>query len=336
MAHKKHLCAGLIIGLGIYHTAAVADHPTIAFGNEAAGAINTISANSQPVGSWGFGLRTEVFNNDEFSTEQLEDFADDGLEGVHSLDKITNTSFSLSYGVSEKLGISLRLPFIKRENIREGEIEDGIPEAHSHGDSSGFGDLLLFGQYKVVEQSSADVAILFGIKAPTGETNEKDDGDERFETEFQPGSGSWDILLGAAISKESGAFGYHANILYNKTTEGSQATEIGDAISYNVALTHQLNSHADHDHDHHDGAEDNVFKWTLSAELNGETRRKNKIDGMPETHSGGTTVYLSPGVRVSAGQFSSFVSYGVPIVEDQNGTQTDVDSRIVAGLSLAF
>jgi len=223
MTHRKLLSVGLVLGLGICHTSAFADHPTIAFGNEGAGAINTISAQKQPAGSWGFGLRSEVINNDEFSTEQLESFAASGREGVHSIDKITNTSFSLSYGVTEKLGVSLRLPYIERENIREGELEGGIPEAHTHGDSSGIGDLLLLGQYQIFEQSNADVAILFGIKAPTGETNEKDDDGVRFETEFQPGSGSWDVLVGAAISKDNGSFGYHANILYNKTTKQQRA-----------------------------------------------------------------------------------------------------------------
>ena len=56
----------------------------------------------------------------------------------------------------------------------------------------------------------------------------------------------------------------------------------------------------------------------------------------PETNSGGTTVFLSPGVRVSAGKFSGFISYGLPIIENQKGQQTDIRSRIVAGISLAL
>lgn len=335
MIKSKYIHSGM--GLFLFYSAsAIADHPTIAFGSESTGAINTISASSLPVGSWGFGVRSEIINNDEFSTEQLEDFAASGLEGVHSIDRITNTSFSISYGATESISISARLPYIKRENIREGELEGGVPEAHTHGDSSGVGDLLLLGQYRVQKRADLDASILFGIKAPAGETDVKDDDGIRFETEFQPGTGSWDFLLGASVSKSSGNIGYHANVLYNKTTEGSQSTEIGDAISYNAAVTYRLNDdHAAHNHNHSE-ISSNGLKWDLLVELNGETRQKNKISGSSEVNSGGTTIYVSPGVRISSESLSGFISYGIPAAEDQNGKQTDVDSRIVAGVSIAF
>lgn len=132
-----------------------------------------------------------------------------------------------------------------------------------------------------------------------------------------------------------GKFGYHVNILCNKTTVGSQATRIGDALFYNAALTYQFyDSHAMHDHQH--GSETSGLKWNLSIELNGETRRKNKVSGQSEENSGGATVFLSPGIRVSSGKFSGFLSYGIPVIEDHNGTQTEIGSRIVAGVSLVL
>jgi len=203
MIRSNQLLSGVALCL-LCSTSAIADHPTIAFGSEGVGAINTISPTFIPAGSWGFGVRSEIINNDEFSTEQLEDFAARGREGVHSIDKITNTSLSLLYGATENISITARLPYIKRENIRESEIEDGAPEAHTHGDSSGVGDLVLLGQYRVMRRASSDVSILLGIKAPTGETDVKDDDGARFETEFQPGSGSWDLLLGASFSESTG------------------------------------------------------------------------------------------------------------------------------------
>jgi hypothetical protein len=315
----------------------LADHPTIAFGNEGIGAINTISASPLPADSWAFGVRSEIINNKAFTNEQLEDFAADGLEGVHSIDKITNTSIALAYGATEDFTISARLPYIERKNIREGELEAGIPEAHTHGDSSGVGDLLLFGQYRFQKNNRLDISILFGIKAPTGETDKRDNDGILFETEFQPGTGAWDFLLGAAVSKSNGTLGYHANILYNKTTEGEQSTEIGDVLSYNAAITYQLgHNHANHDHSQDGATFSEGARWDLSVELNGETRAKNKIAGESEENSGGTLIYLSPGIRVSSGNFSGFISYGVPIVEDQNGKQTDVNSRIIAGFSVAL
>ncbi|MCX4187049.1 hypothetical protein [Methylophaga sp. OBS4] len=147
-----------------------ADHPAVAFGNEGAGPISTISATTMPHGSWSVGIRTEIIENDAFSHQKLERFAEQGLEGVHNIDRIRNTSFSAAYGVTDDLTLSARLPYIERDNIRESEIEDGEAEAHEHGDSSGWGDVLLFGQYRLFGQTSQDAALLFGIKTPTGET----------------------------------------------------------------------------------------------------------------------------------------------------------------------
>ena len=324
-------------GMSIYLlcTNAIADHPTVAFSIDSAGSINTISADPLPSGAFAVGIQTEVIDNDEFSTEQLENYAGSSLEGVHSVDRITNTSISISYGITEDLSINARLPYIERNNIQEGEIEDGEAETHTHGDSSGFGDILILGQYRISQSKNTNVSVNFGMKLPTGETNNKDKDDVRFETEFQPGSGSWDFLFGVAVSKQSGLFGYNANILFNKTTKGAQSTEIGDAISYNVALSYRLNRHsrASHDHSHsHDGE----TQWDIMLELNGQKRDKNKISGNSEKHSGGNTILLSPGVRVSSGNLGGFLSVGIPVVENQNGTQADIGNRILAGISLGF
>ncbi|MEO1896549.1 MAG: transporter [Cycloclasticus sp.] len=316
---------------------ALADHPTVAFGLESAGPINTISGTTAPEGVFAVGLRTEILNNDRFTTSELEAYGAAGLEGVHSVDEIRNTSLSAAFGVTEDLTLSARLPYIERKNIRESEEhEQGEGEAHTHGDSSGFGDLLLMGSYRFFNSNDTDASILVGVKAPTGETREKDNDGVRFEAEFQPGTGSWDFLLGAAISHTKGPVGYHANLLYNKTSEGAQHTEVGDAFSYNVAMTYRLpgHDHASHEHDHTDTS--NEIKWDISLEANGETRRENRIYGHLEENSGGTTVYLSPGIKVSAGNFGGFISIGVPIIENTKGIQTDVDNRIVAGLSFAL
>jgi hypothetical protein len=239
--------------------------------------------------------------------------------------------------VSDDLTLSARLPYIERRNIREGEIEDGDAEAHTHGDSAGLGDLLLFGQYRLIEQNNTDVGLLFGLKAPTGKTNDKDDDGNRFETEFQPGSGSWDLLIGASASHNTDKVGYHANVLLNKTNKGSQSTEIGDMLSYNLAMTYRLNGEDHSNHNHvHDTDPDGAIKWDAVLELNGETRRKNKISGQSEQHSGGTTVFVSPGLRATMGQFGGFISVGLPIIENMNGKQTDIDARVIAGLSLSY
>ena len=70
---------------------------------------------------------------------------------------------------------------------------------------------------------------------------------------------------------------------------------------------------------------------------NGETREENEIAGNKEENSGGTILYLSPGVRVSLGSgLNVYLSYGIPIVTDLNGEQSDIDYRLMSGISFSF
>ena len=82
--------------------------------------------------------------------------------------------------------------------------------------------------------------LLTGIKTPTGETGERDEQDELFEAEFQPGSGSWDPMLGLALSQAQGRWSVDGNVLYTMATEGTQHTDLGDRFHYNGAVTFRL------------------------------------------------------------------------------------------------
>jgi hypothetical protein len=319
--------------LVLVSTSLLADHPTIAFGSEAAGPIGTIPTAPLPAKKWSAGLRTEYVNFDRFTDSELAGSAAAGEEDVHSVDSLLSASVSLAYGLTDDLTLSARLPYVKRKDIREGEIEDGEAEAHNHGGADGIGDLSLLAQYRFLDGDRIDASLIGGIKAPTGETNEKDGG-EKLEIEFQPGTGSWDWLFGVSSSVSAGRFGIHGNVLYNLTTEGSRDTEIGDAFFYNLGIVYALfnGDHAEaghHDHSH--------ITWDVMLELNGEYRKKNEVDGNTEDNTGGDIIYLSPGIRVSSSaSWSLFMSAGIPVYDDLNGRQADTDYRLVGGIGFAF
>lgn len=321
------------VAYGLQPQFVFADHPAISFGSEVSGPINTIPVIQLQKGDWSVGVRTEQIKFDAFSDTELEDFAAAGLEGVHSVDKITSTSLGVAVGVSDDLTLSLRIPYIQRENIREGELELGIPEAHQHGDAEGYGDTTLLGTYRFSDTGDTDFAVLLGVKADTGETDIRDKDGVLFEAEFQPGSGSTDVLLGAAITKEVGSLGIHANVLYSFTGDGIDDTNQGDAFFYNIAGSYRLSEEANkgdgHAHQH--------FNWDAYLELNGEWRDHISVVGVDEEHGGGTRIYLAPGLRLSSsGGWGGFVSLGIPVVENQNGKQADADYRLVAGFGAGF
>jgi hypothetical protein len=74
----------------------------------------------------------------------------------------------------------------------------------------------------------------------------------------------------------------------------------------------------------------------LVLELNGEWHDRQTIAGEEDPNSGGHVLFLAPGVRFSEGDWSGFVSVGVPVARDMNGEQSEPELRIVTGAGLSF
>jgi hypothetical protein len=350
---------------------AFAHHPSGASSTGGAGPIATISATTLEKGQGVAGIVLEAVDIDPFSDAQLAGFAGNHVH-AHSLDAILAPSLVIAYGLTADFTISARLPVIMRQNIREGSHHHpggGAPAENSVvelGDSSGIGDLSLLGQYRFLNNKAAqlEMAALVGVKLPTGRTNVVSNEGERFEAEFQPGSGSLDGLLGLAVTKRLGAWSFDSSVLYQLTGTGTQDTDLGDRLLYNAAVSYRIlggpagpdggpggRMHAglpepmyhggpkahDHRHDHHDeppAAQGPALDLVL--ELNGEWHDRQGIGGVADPNSGGNVVYLSPGVRLSMDKWSGFVSVGVPVVNDMNGVQAEPDWRLLAGVSAGF
>jgi len=298
--------------------------------------ITTISAEPMPKGAVGIGMRSEYIHNNRFSDAQLDELGDanPGAD-IHSVDGVMSTSIGLAYGVSDALSLGLRLPYVRRDGVREPHHHDpgggGNPTGvDALGDIDGMGDAIAFGQYNFYRRASAPTyaSVLFGVKAPTGDHHEKSAAGERVETELQPGSGSWDGLFGLAWSRRIGRVGFDSSVLYTLNTEGSRQTDLGDLVSYNAALSYRV--HGDHHHQHH-------IDWDLILEANGEWRQKETVAGETNHDSGGGLVYLSPGLRATpGGGWNLTLSAGLPVVKSLHGIQSEPDWRIIGSVGKAW
>jgi len=296
-----------------------ATHASVGASSGHAGPITTITATTFNKGQWGLDLWTEFIKFDAFSNDKLIDFAGQDRE-VHNVDYIQAYSLGLSYGVTESLTVHLRIPYIYRNDIAESEPP---AEMHHHGDVKGFGDLSVHLHQRLFSLGKGDLllTLIAGIEPPTGRTSDKDDHGEVFEAEFQPGSGSWDPSIGFALTKNLGPFSLDGNILYTFVTEGTQDTDLGDILNYNVALSWR--------------AMVKPFVFDLIGELNGVSAAKEEIDGRKDPDSGGNIVLFSPGIRVGlGGSVMLFGSYSVPVIEDLNGIQNEIDYRLVFGVNI--
>jgi hypothetical protein len=278
---------------------------------------------------------------------------------AHSITTVQSAVAAFAYGITDDLQVALRVPNVRRTNIREGHHEHvggvAINSIDARGDSTGVGDATLLSQWRFYNDvlGARQAALLFGVKMPTGTTNNFDQLGELFETEFQPGSGSWDLLAGFAASQRFGSLSLDANVLYVFAGTGAQDTNLGNRFLYNAAVSYRLIgssndpltafAHAGHDHKTPvrkapavPVAPTPTLAVDATLELNGEWHAKEQTAGVKDDNSGGNTVFLAPGIRVVYGKGSGFLSVGVPIVNNQNGLQSKPEFRVLSGLALAF
>ena len=359
---------------------AFAHHPGGVGNTGGSGPINTISASTLRAGQGAATAMFEIIRLKPLSDETLGEAAhanappavhheegegheeaaggggdhhgDADGRSPHSLKSIESINIALAYGITDDLTVSARLPFVRRTDVREGLHFHKHPVLGEHatvietlGDASGVGDVTLLGQYRFLKDAASgfEMAALLGVKLPTGKTSENANEGERFEAEFQPGSGSWDGQFGLAATWRQGAWSFDTSALYHLITEGTQNTELGDRLLYGVALSYRvLGGSAAEKHVHGDGsvhlhkAASQALNVDLVLELNGEWHDKQKAGTEVDDNSGGHTLYLSPGLRLSAGDWSGFASAGIPIVEDMNGLQPDPDWKLVTGIAFSF
>lgn len=323
----------LFAGLALIASTARADHPGLDFGAATAGPIRTVASATLPKGAVAAGVQIEYARTRQFTDDQLKGFAANDV-AAHSLDAVATTALGLSYGVTDDLTLSLRLPYVRRSNIREGE---SATEVHAHGDSAGTGDLTMLAKFRAQKDHEGDgVALLWGIKAPTGTTDRNDLQGGRLETEHQPGAGSWDAIGGAAATTRLGSGGLHASVLYSIAGMGARQTRLGNRAQYGVALVRRL---GDEVHSHERGAVEAHphNAWDLMLELNGEWEGRQRIAEVADPNSGGRRTYLSPGVRfVSKSGWAAYASLGVPFAQHQNGAQTRARGRLIAGFVIGY
>ena len=342
--------------------AAAAHHPGGGGNAGGAGPIFTIPASTLEEGQTAVGVMFEYVRLRTLSDQTLTGAALSGNEGVHDLKTIESISAVMAYGLTKDLTVSMRVPWVGRTGIREGDATNPLnPVVVDRGSTFGFSDITFLGQYRFFNDKSSrtEAAVLLGVKAPTGATNRVDKQGELFDAEFQPGSGAWNGLFGLAGTHRFGAWSLDSNVLYILSSTGTQDTNLGDRFLYNAALSYRLTGtaagQASHmhlggplpepmyhggpkgkKHDHEEPAAPAGPAVDLVLEVNGEWHDKQSTAGVRDPNSGGTVVYLSPGVRVSVDKWSGYVSLGIPVVNEPNGIQPEPSLRIITGVSFAF
>ena len=327
----RRFLAGAV--LAVLPSPALADH-TGPSGVGSGSGINVFSPDTLDEGHGAIGLRIVYTRPQQRPDEELESLAAQHIH-AHNTDYNLNTSIGAAYGITHRLTVSAELPYLRRDHLREGEhSHDGglaTNEVEKLGTIAGVGDLNLLAKYRLTGEQGLRFALVGGLKIPTGSTHKRDLEGERLETEHQPGTGSWDPIVGASAAMKSGAVQLTASALYQFAGKGAQDTRLGDRLQGGISIAHHFGDHAAgaEDHHHHEARD----SWDAFVELGGEWEGKQEIAGAVESASGGSWIYAAPGVRFnSRNGWSAGAAVALPLWQHIRDSHPDNRFRVMMSL----
>ncbi len=223
-----------------------------------------------------------------------------------NIDTFTFFNTVFGYGVTDALSFYGILPFARKEH-------------DTLGTSDGFGDLGLLVQYgfKLGERdgirglyhfghedsygadySSDDLkmSVIAGLTVPTGTTSNRDDEGNRFDMGMQPGFAAPSFTLGFAASKmvipHVTVTGDTSVLTFTETNDGKP----GNEVRFNVAGGYEIFEQTNGFLSRLDIIGESNFLH-LTKDMNEESEKEND--------SGGSMLYLSPGLRATFGRHVS-------------------------------
>ncbi len=228
----------------------------------------------------------------------------------------------LGYGVNSKLAVFGVLPYLNNEL----KVRTGGQRVTRR--ATGFGDLTVFGRYTVHQKDQPGrtfrVAPFFGVKAPSGEDDETD-ALGRLPSSIQVGSGSWDPFVGVVATHQTLRYQVDSQFSYRANNKANNL-DAGDVMRLDGSLQYRLRPRE------LTGGVPGFLYGVIEANL--IHRDKNRVGGSTDPNSGGTTLFLTPGVQYITKRWIVEGAVQIPVSQDLNGTALEND--FIARASVRF
>jgi hypothetical protein len=298
----------------------------VAFADHGKGAVGgkTIGPRTLSEESFSVDVGFKYQKSQEFSDQRLINSATNDHD-LHSAAWSAEFFVGVSYGVTDRFTVSLSVPFELLHGFRAGEFDGINPAEVVSADSiSGLGDATLLGKYRLLVDP-VELAVLAGIKMPTGNTSQRDDNGDPLEPDHQPGSGSWDPLLGAAVARQFEAITIGASVLYRITSRGRHDFTPGQQILVAVKGEVQLLGL---------GTFPRLYG---SLELSEQFTAKDKDLNVTNHDTGGSIVGLGFGLRLRATEkLTVATTVTIPLYQGLYGEQHKERYEILFGTAYDF
>lgn len=290
------------------------------------GGASTQSGETLKPGKFSLELREDYTEFEHLSQAQIE--AKAARAGSFDLlDRSFIHSTSVSYGVVENFQVGLTLGYYQAVKARQAEFDPATGDTEiATFNPNGLTDLWLSGKYRFYRGPVGSFALFGGVKFPTGRNDVSNSAGERVEPSATAGSGSYDGMLGLAYSRFlTSRLTFDASGQYTLRTEANYF-RLGDRIDGGVAFAYRLTE------DIQQFPQVNLF-----AEANVRHLFQSENGGVRDLNTGGTALFLTPGVRVGFCRSASFtLSAPVPVLQERNGEQLKTSFKVNGALTLNF
>ncbi|MBI3854678.1 MAG: hypothetical protein HY293_03185, partial [Planctomycetes bacterium] len=188
----------------------------------------------------------------------------------------------------------------------------------------GMGDATLLGKYSLLNDP-VELAVLAGIKIPTGNTGQHDNALALLEPDHQPGTGSWDPMPGVAAARQFELFSLGTSVLYRITSRGRHDFTPGQQLIFAVKGEYQILG---------------LGKFPRlygSVELSETFSAKDKVLGVKNQDTGGSIIGLGFGLRVRADEHMTVaMTFTVPLYQGLYGEQHKERWELLFGTAYDF
>ncbi|MFB3079417.1 MAG: transporter [Lysobacterales bacterium] len=220
----------------------------------------------------------------------------------------------LAYGIRGNLTLFGILPYVDKKLRYPGPGAGSVKRS-----SRGIGDSSVFLRYTFHQNdrqgSTFRVAAFAGIKIPTGSDTQRDSLG-LLPVPLQSGTGSWDGFGGIVTTYQELSFQVDAQLSYTVKTQANQF-QTGNEARLDGSFQYRLFPRE---------LQSGVPAYVYGVlETNFIYRDKNTFLGQADPNSGGTTIFLAPGIQYVTRRYILEAAVQIPVVQNLNGSALEND-----------
>lgn len=256
-----------------------------------------------------------------------------GAGDPQEVEKYTRNNYltlGLDYTINASLGIAVQIPYINRDHTTLGVNSNGNDPADGAYNTkiSELGDVKVIGRYQGFTPQH-NIGILLGFKLPSGRYTKTSTSIDPANPEdvvsvdrgLQPGTGTTDAILGAyyfdSLNKN---WDYFAQITVQSALNSKDDYRPGTGYNFSVGMRYM-----------------GLTEAIPQIQLNTRYVEHDAGVNADQTSTGGTLMYLSPGLVVPVTKQASVYGFlQLPVYQNLRGVQLTPRYTVSVGAHFAF